>query len=157
MERKPRAACAVLATLWLLASCASFQPSRSPTPSAGRLVRARFDPPAELVLAPGAVPMPVRELMGPVAATAGGTLWLAPRRAIVGAGGVEPVTADVGRRTVTTGMGERVAVSRRQPGLELREWRFSPRRTLALVGVLAAVAAFLVIEFEGGLEFDSTS
>ena len=56
---------------------------------------------------------------------------------------------------VTSGFDERVAVSRGQPGLELREWRFSRRRTLVLAGVLAAVAAFAAVQFEGGLELDA--
>ena len=71
MKSNARAAFVTLAALWLATACASFQPIRSPTPIAGRLVRARFDPPAALVLAPGAVAMPVRELMGTVAAAGG--------------------------------------------------------------------------------------
>jgi hypothetical protein len=156
MARNARgASVVVVAVLWLATACVSYQPLRSPTPSAGRLVRARFNPPAGLVLAPGAVAMPVSELIGPVAATADDTLWLAPRWAIVGAGGAGQATADLRYRRVTSGFHEQVAVSRRQPGLELRERRFSGKRTIVLVGVLAFVGAIVAKEFEGGLEFDS--
>ena len=154
MSRAIRACTAVLATLIPLASaCVSFQPSRTPSPAPGTRIEARFSPPAELVLATEAIPMPVRQVVGTVVATGPDTLWLSPHYATVGYAPAGGTTADAGFRRVTSGFDARVAVSRQHPGLELREWRFSPKRTAAVVGAAALVAGLLALAF-ADMEFD---